>query len=170
MLLGFVAGTCSAQYMAEQRTTKPIDALYDAGEKAMRQGDRTTAKACFDNVLSLDPDHINARLQRASCHIAQQHYALAIADYSAVIERRPDIPWVYISRGSAYSEQDRHQAAIADFDKAIELDPTNSEAFNNRLRSKMAMEDTDCAGAIRSESARSGNPEARIILNTNHCK
>ena len=170
LILGLVADACSAQYLAEQRTTDPIDALYEAGEKAMRAGDKNTATACFDKVLSMDPDHVNAHLQRGSCHIAQKRYELAIADLSAVIAQRPDISWAYVSRGTAYSKLDQHGAAIADLDKAIELDPTNAEAFNNRGWSKKAMDDPDGACTDWMESKRLGNPEAKIILKNNHCK
>ena len=166
--LGVLA--CQAQYLAENTSTNRTDDLFQAGEKAYRSGDHATAITLYTQVLEVDPEHINAYLQRGFCHTLQKEYEPAIADFSAVIKRKPDHLWAYTSRGSAYNKLGRHDEAMADFDRVIAIDPKNEEAFNNRGWARKAK--GDIAGACKDwkTSQRMGNGEARIILSNNRCK
>ncbi|MEO8590536.1 MAG: tetratricopeptide repeat protein [Flavobacteriales bacterium] len=165
-----IAGSSPAQYLADNSGTSRTEEIFQAGERAYRAGDQTTAIALYNQVLELDPEHINAHLQRGFCHTLLKEYDKAVADFTSVIERKPDHLWAYTSRGSAYNKLGRQDEAIADFDHVIALDPKNEEAFNNRGWARKAKGDP--AGACKDwkASQRMGNAEARIILSNNRCK
>jgi tetratricopeptide (TPR) repeat protein len=62
-------------------------------------------------------------LQRGFCHSLQREYDLAVADFTSVIQRKPDHLWAYTSRGSAYGKLGKNNLAMADFNKVIAIGP-----------------------------------------------
>ncbi|MBK7946986.1 MAG: hypothetical protein IPJ85_17510 [Flavobacteriales bacterium] len=56
--------SAQAQYLADNRVPKPAEELYRAGERAYRGGDHATAILLFSQVLELEPEHVNAFLNR----------------------------------------------------------------------------------------------------------
>ncbi len=162
--------TSTAQYLADNKSGTGIEDLYQAGERAYRAGDHSTATLLFGQVIEVDAEHLNARLQRGFCHSLQGAYQEAAADFTVVISKKADHTWAYTSRGSAYAKLGKHDLAIADFNKVIALDPKNQEAFNNRGWSRKATGDLDGACKDWNTSKRMGNAEAKIILTNNRCK
>jgi tetratricopeptide (TPR) repeat protein len=69
----------------------------------------------------------------------------AIADFTKVIELKPDFMAVYINRGIAKQAKRDLDGAIADFTKAIELQPDNVAAYVCRGSAKHAKGDFDSA-------------------------
>lgn len=172
LVLGLVALTnnTSAQYLADATPTDGLEKIFQAGEKAYRAGDHSTAILLFSQVIEKDPAHINAHLQRGFCYGLTGAYDKAVPDFSTVIDQKPDHTWAYTSRGSAYSKLGQHELAIADFNKVIALDPKNEEAFNNRGWARKATGDQVGACKDWNTSKRMGNSEAKIILTNNRCK
>lgn len=159
-----------AQYLADAGRPDPAEEFIRAGERAYRSGDHSTAILAFTKALEAAPDHVNAHLQRGFCLTIAKQFDLAVADFTAVLKQKPDHAQAIVSRGSALAKLGRHAEAIADFDRAIALDPRNGEAYNNRGWSRKAMGDAPGACKDWKESKRSGNAEARIILENNRCK
>lgn len=147
-----------------------LEKIFREGEKAYNAGAYAKAIGLFDQVLAVDPDHLNAYLQRGFCHSLQREYELAVADFSAVIERKNDHAWAYTSRGSAYNSLGKPELAMRDFDAVLGLDPRNQEAYNNRGWSKKALGDLPGACQDWKTSKKLGNGEAKIILENNRCK
>lgn len=167
LLLG---ATMHGQYLADHGRPDPADDFYKAAEKAYRAGDHAAAVDLYARTLEVAPEHVNAHLHRGFSLTILKRYEEAAADFSAVIDRKPEHAQAYLSRGSAYAKLGRHAEAIADFDRVIALDARNGEAYNNRGWSRKAT--GDAAGACKDwkESKRTGNAEARIILENNRCK
>lgn len=166
----FAGRDAMAQYLADNGPTNSIEDVYQAGERAYRAGDHATAILLFGQVIAVDPNHLNAHLQRGFCNAIQGAHQAAVDDFSDVIAQKPDHAWAYTSRGSAYGKLGKHDLAIADFDKVIALDPKNQEAFNNRGWSRKATGDMPGACKDWNTSKRMGNAEAKIILTNNRCK
>ena len=91
--LALVCSGTQAQYLADNHRPDPADELYKAGEKAYRAGDNPLAIELFSRALEARPDHVNAHLQRGFCHSLMKNYEKAIADFSAVIELKPEHYW-----------------------------------------------------------------------------
>lgn len=61
-----------------------------------------------------------------------QQYDLAISDYTAAIELKPDYAEAYNDRGFAYYLKGDFARAISDYTRAIELRPNYPKAYNSR--------------------------------------
>ena len=159
-----------AQELAASTTDTEVETLFHKGEQAYNSGGYAKAIELYTQVITMDPDHLNAYLQRGFCHSLQREYDAAVADFSSVIERKKDHLWAYTSRGSAYGKLGKQDLAIRDFDTVLQLDPGNQEAFNNRGWAKKAEGNAKGACEDWLKSKKMGNAEAKIILNNNHCK
>lgn len=163
------APAVSAQEIASA-TANSAEALFHEGENAYRNGGYAKAIGLYTQTLAIDPDHLNAFLQRGFCHSLQREYDLAVVDFTSVIQRKPDHLWAYTNRGSAYGKLGKNNLAMADFDKVLQLDPKNEEAYNNRGWIKKAEGDTKGACKDWNTSKKMGNAEAKIILKNNNCR
>lgn len=159
-----------AQYLVEHQERDGMEELYQAGERAYRRGEHALALNLFDQVIERIPGHLNARLQRGSCHGSLGSLDKAVADFTVVIEAKDDHIWAYTSRGSAYHRLGEHDLAVADFNKVLALDPRNEEAYNNRGWARKSTGDQTGACKDWNTSKRLGNAEAKIILTNNRCK
>ncbi len=162
-------GTGFAQIQATPQAQE-LDALFHKGEIAYQHGTYDQAIDLYTQVLSSDPEYINAYLQRGFCHSLLREYQAAVDDFTAVVSRKNDHLWAYTSRGSAYNKLGKPDLAIKDFNRVLELDPKNQEAYNNRGWAKKSL--GDGAGACQDwkASKKMGNAEAKIILMNNRCK
>ena len=59
-------------------------------------------------------------------------YNRAVADYTRVLEIKPEFAQIYNLRGNAYLKQSSFEKAIDDYSKALAIDPTSVEAYFNR--------------------------------------
>ncbi len=77
--------------------------------------------------------------KRASAHLVNKEYDLAVAEYGKAIELDSNDAGNHINRGLAFFNQKNYDLAIADYDKAVELNPGESMMYFNRgdLHEKM---------------------------------
>ncbi|HMD52963.1 MAG TPA: tetratricopeptide repeat protein, partial [Phycisphaerae bacterium] len=87
----------------------------------------------------------------------------AIADYTKVIESKPDDADAYIGRGDAKYAKGELDGAMADFNKAIGLNPKDAYAYDNRGYSKSTRGDVDGAMADFNKAIEL-NPEDAYAL------
>lgn len=160
----------SAQDMTQVIPDIETERLFHDGEKAYNSGAYAQAIDIYTQVLSRDPENLNASLQRGSCYSLQRNYAAAVEDFTRVIERENQHLWAYTSRGSAYNRLGKYELAMRDFDTVIGLDAKNEEAYNNRGWARKALNDIPGACKDWKVSKKLGNSEARIILENNRCK
>lgn len=165
-----IGAAANGQYLADAGKPDPAEDFFKAGDKAYRSGDHRTAIAAYTKAIEIAPEHVNAHLHRGFCNSLMKEYEAAAADFTVVIEAKPEHSQAYLSRGSAMAKLGKHAEAIRDFDRVIELDARNGEAFNNRGWSRKALGDQANACKDWKESKRTGNAEARIILENNRCK
>src|SRR5262245_5225552 len=69
----------------------------------------------------------------------------ALADYSKVVQLKPNNAIVYYNRGLARDATKDFAGAIADYSKAIQLEPEFAFAYNNRGKTKQVKGDLDGA-------------------------
>jgi tetratricopeptide (TPR) repeat protein len=77
--------------------------------------------------------------KRASAHLFNKEYDLAVNEYNKVIELDSKDATNYLNRGLAFFNLKNYDRAIVDYDKAIELNPKESIIYFNRgdLHEKM---------------------------------
>lgn len=101
--------------------------------------------ARFERVL--EAARARGELARADSHFYAGDYASAIADYDAVLEKRPS-GHGYASRGWAYLRSNQPQKAIADFGRSLEVDPDEycgCNAYAGRAEAWLALGERDKA-------------------------
>lgn len=147
-----------------------------AQEDNFRKGDDLFAKGkyaesieAYTRAIEVDPDNLNAYIQRGLAYSITKEYEKAAADYSLVLEKKPDMINVKNSRGSAYLKLKMYDKAFADFNDIIHADPDNQEAYNNRGWCKKYLGDQEGACEDWKKSKKLGNDEAKIILKNSDC-
>jgi len=92
------------------------------GEARRRLQQRELAIAAFSRAGELLPDVVNPRRERAALYVEAQQWALALADYTYLLERSPgDIPLWRARAGVRRALGDKPGAA-ADLTRAAELE------------------------------------------------
>lgn len=81
---------------------------------------------------SAGKDLVRAYYVRGLAHVNLKQHTEAIADFSKVIELRPDAPLAYVMRSRSYSALERIDLAMQDAQKAVELGPNFYRAYDNR--------------------------------------
>ena len=102
------------------------------------------AFADYDESIRLDPTNVWFLIRRAQLYRHTGAFDRAVADYTQVIQLRPDLGYQY--RASAYSREKDYRRAIADYNEAIRLRPNDMDLVKNRAAIYTDIRDFD--GAI----------------------
>lgn len=96
------------------------------------QGKLAKAKACFAEVLVLQPRHAEAlhALGVIEAQAGRPIRAVALIDQALLI--RPDYAVAYYNRGNALKDAGRIDAAIASYDRALAIRPNFAKAVSSR--------------------------------------
>ena len=90
------------------------------------------AVADYARAISLQPDNVDALLDRAAMSVRLKQYGSALADFEAAAQFRPSDPWTYFDLAVGKAYNGRTEEAIADLDQAINLKPDFVLAYLNR--------------------------------------
>jgi tetratricopeptide (TPR) repeat protein len=101
------------------------------GEILQNLKNNAEAISCFDHVIALQPNNVNAYTRRALAEAALKRYNEAIADNSKLIALNSNLSSAYFNRAYALSALKRYEEAIVDNMKVLELAPQNSAARYN---------------------------------------
>lgn len=100
--------------------------------RAQQAGQLGRAAALYGQVLSVQPDHVEALRRSASIALATREHQRAIDLLDKLIAQQPDDVDAYCNRGAALARIDRLEEAIASFDLAISRRPDHAGAHFNR--------------------------------------
>jgi tetratricopeptide (TPR) repeat protein len=87
------------------------------------------ARADFQRVLALKPDHFNARLNLAKVLAAEKLFDEAIPHYEAVLAQHPDDASLHIALADALSETHHAEAAAPHYEAAIAAAPMETAGY-----------------------------------------
>jgi tetratricopeptide (TPR) repeat protein len=102
--------------------------LAKRGEAWMYKADYPKALADLDRALVVEPNNIEAYVNRARVHASRNDFATALKDADRGIELNPKSFPVYFYRGLIYKQTRQWDKAIADFEKVLEINPGNAGA------------------------------------------
>ena len=111
-----------------EKDKKDADALYSRGAAHFHLGQLY--------IVMYSPSYTLERTK-----IIKDEFESSAADFSSVIDLRPDLLQAYIMRGMSYGQMGLSNAAIADFTYVIKVDPKNSYAYYARGREYWAGRD-----------------------------
>ena len=142
-----------------------VDLLRRRALSCVREGKPVKSIALFSELIGMQPDNLDAYLNRGSAYIQSKQFELGIADFSHVISMKPDLMEAWYNRGTAFVVAHQYERAIADLSEAIRLKPDSGRAYCNRALAYMEKSDYDSA---ITDSARGieKDPRRPILLSS----
>ncbi|MCD4710060.1 MAG: tetratricopeptide repeat protein [Bacteroidales bacterium] len=98
-----------------------------------------------NQVLQMDPKHLEGILLQSQIYSALGNYLKASETLSMASVQYTDEPLIYIYRGDINNKMNQPSYAIIDYSKAIELDPENAEIYYKRGGAYEAIRDYENA-------------------------
>jgi tetratricopeptide (TPR) repeat protein len=116
----------------------------------------------FNHSLEINPNYVDALVNRGSAFALQNDYNAALADFNYALGLENKKAEIYNLRGEIYLHNRMYDEAINDFTAAIILNPIYSDAYLNRAKAyneKGMTEEAknDFNQAIRSNSEKLSN-------------
>ena len=148
----------------EEWREEPLIRFYST-EFAVQRGELKSAMKNYDDAIRLEPDFVDAYIQRGNLRDLVRDFKGAIKDYNKAIRLGADYAFVYSRRASAKSDFGDHKGAIIDYNKAIQLKPEEAilaTIYINRGNAKTDL--ADYKGAIEDYNKASGLKPEDIIL------
>jgi tetratricopeptide (TPR) repeat protein len=111
----------------------PVDSKgwFDKGYALMCKGGFEEASTCFERVLQVEPDNLEALNNRGVCLLASGKPAKALEDIDRALKECPDNARYWYNKGVCHLRKSENSAAIESFSKATSLFPEYSEAWFN---------------------------------------
>ena len=152
-LKALLARSGSAEPLTEWQKRPQIQAYvnYGLGMEKYENGHYKGAVTSFDKAIELNPEFIDAYLNRGNAKYKLGAYYGAIADFDQAIQLNPEHALAYNNRGSMMvfighlkanqgnkvgAQQDYHEA-IEDCTKAIKFEPDLADAYGTRGRAML---------------------------------
>jgi len=118
---------------------------YNEGLDAQNAGRLEEAVSLYTESIELDPNLIDAYVNRSLAYSLLGRYEEAVKDATQAIELDPKDAGAYSIRSDAYVGLDRLDEAVADANKAIELDPELADAYVSRSQAYRLLDRFDRA-------------------------
>lgn len=139
--------------------------------QALSEKDAARAIELYSRAIELEPDMVEAYINRGKCKHDIGNYAEAMIDYDDAIKLDNGDATVFFNRGNLKDDLGDKKGALKDFDKAIELDSKYVGAYINRGSVKMdlgdntgALKDFDTAIELNPTDATSYNNRALVLM------
>lgn len=126
----------------QQQIQGERDYLY--GMALVAQEDWVRACKAFTKVLSDNPKHYKALVQRGLLYVRLHQSVEAVQDFTIAIEINPSEPTPYLHRAKCYHRNFRQKdKSLADYSKAIDLAPRDAAGYFGRgeLYDEIALHD-----------------------------
>ncbi len=126
---------------------KQIDLYFYRARAHFRKQENEQGFLYADKTIACDNEHWMSyfMIALADSYKDNQNLDQQIANYSKVIELKPDYAYAYNGRGNAWRSKSDYDKAILDYNKAIELKPDDAHAYNNRGNASYDKSDYDKA-------------------------
>lgn len=137
-LIDSIQNYCNKNSTNEVMVKKSTGELQEQGDylfamALLAQKDWVRACKAFTKVLSANPEHYNALIQRGLLYVILQQPVDALQDFSKAIAVDPNQPAAYLHRAKCYHRKFRRvEKALADYSKAIELAPKDGAGYFGR--------------------------------------
>lgn len=115
------------------------------GQNLLEEGNYRAAILAFTEVLTADPQNVDALIGRAQAKIELLRAESALNDAVMAVELAPDNPAAYAARGLALATTGEADSALADFDQAVALDATFAEGYYLRAEVHLALGNIESA-------------------------
>ena len=137
-----------------------ISDLTNKGAEAFKQNDYDLAIDCYNKVINIDSNNVNAHYVRGWAYYKKGQFDRSTTDFGEAIQYATNsisLSYAYFGRGACDLLEAHLPKAIDDYGKAIQSNPTLADAYVNRgyaLELQSNNNDyviSDCAIAIKIE-------------------
>lgn len=139
-LLGDERGAAEDRDRAWERPPVTSDGWAMLGAFLLAGGDLDSAEQALREALARDVTSFWAWFAMGHCHFERGRFAEAVADFTACVVARPELPWAHFNRGVALARADRPLEAKEAFDRTLALAPGFIEAQTNRGLIKLQLD------------------------------
>ena len=108
-----------------------LDNLLRQAEKLMEAGDKENAIALYEQVIFLDPNCVQARINLGFIKHENSDFDAAIPHYQAALALDPNIPQTAYNLAKIFEEQCKVEEAIAHYEQALVAEPNFVPALIN---------------------------------------
>jgi Flp pilus assembly protein TadD len=103
--------------------------LFIEGMNLGRDGAHDRALVCFDQVITLEPDHLRARYNRGVCLLELGRLAESAQVFRELLSICPADADVYNNIAKIMLRAGRHKQAALLFEKTLQIDPNHADAL-----------------------------------------
>ncbi len=106
-----------------------IKTLYNRAMTYDKLGKQQEAKEDLNNLLELEPNHLQARITLGEIDFAAKNYEVAYYAFNKAVESHKQSSLAYVYRAKANQKMGQIRKAYSDYNIAIRLDPKNGMAY-----------------------------------------
>ncbi len=130
--LGMYNEADEAYRLSLKENSRVVATHFSYAQLLYQQENYEAAGVEVNQVLQMDPKHLEGILLQSQVLSAQGKYLKASETLSMASVHYSDEPLIYIYRGDINSKMNQPAYAIIDYSKAIELNPENAEIYYKR--------------------------------------
>lgn len=119
--------------------------LLSVASKFQKQGDYAKAQLVYRQILTDDPDDVDALFGFGRLAQNLKQHQIAVAVFSKIIEIDHTNCEAFFQRGQAHSLNNKYDLAISDFDSALAIKPNFFKAISSRGIAYTKQSDFDAA-------------------------
>ena len=109
-----------------------VKALFSQGLALHQEGAFEEAKAIYEQVLVVEPNHFDALQLSGAIELQKNNLELALEWLDKAISINANSATAYSNRGLALQRLGRLDESLASFDKALAINPQEADAYFNR--------------------------------------
>lgn len=118
---------------------------YRRGRALFQKGDYKAAAAAYSEAIVLDPNYVNAYLERGATFRRLGNFENALTDLNRAAQLEPTAALAYRERAYVNLERGNPTPALVDAGRAIELNASDAESYYVRGQVLTAMSQFDSA-------------------------
>ena len=115
--------------MPSNLTQDVTEELFNQAYSAYEEGKLETALNLLNQIISKNPDMIEAINNRGLVKSGLDREAEAIEDYTRALQIYPEFEMAFVNRGASYLNIGDLQKAIEDFKKALQLNKNSAYTY-----------------------------------------
>jgi ATP-dependent Clp protease ATP-binding subunit ClpC len=119
--------------LAAHRPDRPT---LDEAQRLQRGGKLAEAIAAFEALLSHEPDHVEARLGLAHCHLQLGRPTYAVEAYEVLVHQQPNSVALHCELGDTLARLGCYEASLDAFGTALKLHPGKARALLGRAEAQ----------------------------------
>ena len=156
-----------------------LEYLYTIGLSHAKRGKPRDAIFYFDKVLSVEPNHVDALVNKGNALGKLGKYEVAIDTYDIALKIKPDHVVCLLNKGLALHYLRRYEKANSCYDKILSQNPDNADALYHKACTKSLQRDANTALELLERAIRinsefaskaSGDKDFDIIRNDTRFK